>query len=305
MIEVSSMTRVITTWIFILSIHNILPAQELEVHGKFVNDSVKIGEDATYYLSARYPAELNILFPDSTISFFPFEYHSKKYFTTRTNQGISYDSVVYRLRTFETDTIQALSLPIYVIHASDCTTVYAASDSIILKVLIKDLPDSISLQNLPLKETVVFEPIPTPFNYIILSFIAGVLFIIAGTIWILFGKKIKRHYQIKKLQRNHTRFLNEFNNNISKLQTKPALGVAESTAVIWKKYLENLESRPYTKLTTKEIVTLIQNEEVKKSLRAIDRAIYGNQDLATQSFEGLKKFAEHEFRKKMEEVMNE
>lgn len=299
------MIRIITSWIIVLSIHNIVPAQEIKVHGKFVQDSVKIGEDAAYYLSARYPSELNILFPDSTISFFPFEFHSKKYFPTHTNQGISYDSVVYHLRTFETDTIQVLSLPVYVIHASDCTSVYATPDSIALKALIKNLPDSISLQDLPLKETIAFEPIPTKFNYIILSFIAGVLFLIAGTIWILFGKKIRRHYLIKKLQRNHTRFLEEFNGNISKLQTKPIVTVAESTAVLWKKYLENLESKPYTKLTTKEIVSLIQNEEVKKSLRSIDRAIYGNQDLATQSFEGLKKFAELEFRKKMEEVMNE
>lgn len=305
MIDASGMTRIITTWIILLSIHNILPAQELEVKGKFVRDSVKIGEDAAYYLSARYPAELNILFPDSTVSFFPFEYHSKQYFITHTQQGISYDSVVYHLRTFETDTIQTLSLPIYVIHASDCTAVYAAPDSIALKVLINDLPDSISLQNLPLKETVAFEPIPTSFNYIILSFGAGVLCIIAGTIWILFGKKIRRHYQLKRLQRNHSRFLEEFNNNISRLQTKPVLTVAESTAVLWKKYLETLESKPYTKLTTKEIIRLIQNEEVERSLHSIDRSIYGNQGIATQSFEGLKKFAEHEFRKKVEEVMNE
>jgi len=280
-------------------------AQELKVHGKFLQDSIKIGEDAVYYLTARYPSELNILFPDSTTSFLPFEFHKRQYFPTNTKKGISYDSVVYHLRTFETDSIQRFSLYVFAVHPSDCTIVSAAPDSLILKAMIKNLPDSISLQDLPLKETIAFEPIPTVFNYIILSFILGVLLVAAAATWILFGKKIKRHYLIKKLQRNHNRFLEEFTTNLSKLQSKPALTVAESTATLWKRYLENLESKPYTKLTTKEILRLIENEQVKDSLHSIDRAIYGNQMVNTQSFDGLKDFAEFEFRKKLEAVMHE
>ncbi len=299
------MGRLIIALFSLIFICHSVCAQELKVNGKFVQDSIKIGEDAAYYLTARYPSELNILFPDSTTSFSPFEFHKRQYFPTKTKGGISYDSVVYHLRTFETDSIQRFSLHVFVIHPADCTLVSAAPDSLILQAMIKNLPDSVSLQDLPLKETIAFEPIPTVFNYVILSFILGVLLVAAAAIWILFGKKIKRHYLIKKLQRNHNRFLEEFTTNLSKLQSRPALTVAESTATLWKKYLENLESKPYTKLTTKEIVRLVENEQVKDSLRSIDRAIYGNQAVNSQSFDGLKDFAEFEFRKKLEAVMHE
>jgi hypothetical protein len=300
-----AINTLLISFIVSISAWNSISAQELVVHGRFLQDSVKIGDDVVYSLTARYPQVLNILFPDSTQDFFPFEYHQRRYFPTRTESGISYDSVVYYFRTFETDRIQTLSLPVFVIHPGDCTAVNANADSLHLVQLIRQLPDSVSLNDLPLKETLAFEPIPTPFNYIVLSFIVGSLFIIAGAIWVLFGKKIRKHFQIKRLQRNHHRFLEEFNSGLSKLQTSSTPNNAESTAVLWKKYLEDLESKPYTKLTTKEIVNIIRSDEVKKSLRSIDRAIYGNQDVGAQAFEELRHFAEHEFRKKLEEVMNE
>ncbi|HEX5171562.1 MAG TPA: hypothetical protein VFW11_20430 [Cyclobacteriaceae bacterium] len=295
----------VIAFVISLAIQSSTSAQELKINGGFVQDSIKVGEDVIYYLTARYPRELNILFPDSTVTFFPFEYHTRRYFPTHTDQGISYDSVVFYLRTFETDSIQHLALPVYVIHPQDCTVVSASLDSIAIKALIRNLPDSVSLQDLPLKETVSYETISTTFNYIILTFVLGILLLITATVWTLFGKKIKRFYQIKRLQKNHIRFLEEFNTKLSALQIKPIPAVAESTATLWKKYLENLESRPYTKLTTKEIVALIQNEQVKASLHSIDRAIYGNHDVVARSFDGLINFAENEYRKRLEEVMNE
>jgi hypothetical protein len=279
--------------------------QGLEVHGKFLQDSVKIGEDATYYLTVKYPSELNILFPDSTFAYMPFEFHNRKYFPTKTNYGLSYDSVIYHLRTFETDPLQHISLPIYVVHPSDCTVVYASADSISLQALIRTLPDSISLQDLPLKRTVAFERIPTSFNYIILALVLGILIVMSGIGWMLFGKKIRRHYRIRKLQKNHNRFIEDFSSNLETLNRQPTIPVAESAAILWKSYLENLESKPYTKLTTREILKLVQNDQIRESLRSIDRTIYGNHSVSPQSFENLKAFAEDEFRKKMEEVMHE
>ena len=293
--------------VFFLSVVSIkfVAGQGLEVHGKFLQDSIKIGEDATYYLTVKYPSELNILFPDSTITYVPFEFHNRKYFPTKTTNGLSYDSVIYHLRTFETERLQHISLPIYVVHPSDCTVVYASPDSISLQSLIATLPDSISLQDLPLKRTVSFERIPTSFNYIILSFVVGILIVMSGIGWMLFGKKIQRHYRIRKLQRNHKRFIEDFSSNLETLNRNPTIPVAESAAILWKSYLENLESKPYTKLTTREILKLVQNDQIRESLRSIDRTIYGNHSVSPQSFENLKAFAEDEFRKKMEEVMHE
>ncbi|MND03453.1 hypothetical protein D3C83_232740 [compost metagenome] len=74
---------------------------------------------------------------------------------------------------------------------------------------------------------------------------------------------------------------------------------------MWKKYLENLEYQPYTKLTTKETIQLLKDDSIRSSLQHIDRSIYGRQPVEVQAFEGLMDFAEHKYRQKMEEVMHE
>lgn len=48
-------------------------AQGVRVENGFLNDSVKVGQPVQFYLTARYPAHLDIIFPDSTYNFSPFE----------------------------------------------------------------------------------------------------------------------------------------------------------------------------------------------------------------------------------------
>src|SRR5687768_12536023 len=88
-------------------------AQDIKVSGGFLKDSVQIGEPVAYFLSATYPQSLTVLFPDSTFSFKPFEYNRKRLSPTHTVGGVSHDSVVYYLSTFEVDKIQYLNLPVF------------------------------------------------------------------------------------------------------------------------------------------------------------------------------------------------
>ena len=280
-------------------------AQELIVQGRFLGDSIKIGEEAVYTLGASYPVELNVLFPDSTINTFPFEYRGRKYFQTKTRNGISTDSVVYYYSTFETDSLQYLSLPVYVVHPTDCTAVYASRDSLHLKRVLGVIPDSVKLHDLPLKETVAFENIPTSFGTVLLSLVGGTLLLMAAGGYAVFGKRIRRHYRLARLRRNYATFAESFQANLSRLQSQATSEVAESTIGIWKKYLENLELKPYTKLTTKETIQLLKDDSIRNSLQHIDRSIYGRQPVQVQAFEGLMNFAEHKYRQKLEEVMHE
>src|SRR5688500_9661894 len=98
-----------------------LLAQDVTVRGGFFLDSLKIGDQTGFYLTAKYPSNLNIIFPDSTYNFSPFEYERKRYFPTQTTKGESYDSVVYFLSTFEVDSVQTLSLPVFQLNPQDCT----------------------------------------------------------------------------------------------------------------------------------------------------------------------------------------
>jgi hypothetical protein len=124
------------------------------VRGGFFKDSLRVGDQTGFFLAAEYPTNLNILFPDSTFSFSPFEYESKKYFPTRTTAGRSYDSVIYYVSTFEVDPIQTLSLPVFQFNRMDCTVYQTPRDTILLTELVKDLPDTVTVKNLPLKVNV-------------------------------------------------------------------------------------------------------------------------------------------------------
>lgn len=279
--------------------------QELIVRGGFLGDSIKIGEEAAYSLGATYPDNLNVLFPDSTINTFPFEYKRRTYFPTKTRNGISRDSVVYYYSTFETDSLQFLSLPVFVVHTSDCTAVYADRDSLHLKRVLGNIPDSVQLDGIPLKETVAFENIPTSFKTVALSLGGGILLVIVAGVYMIFGKRIHRHYRLTRLRKNYARFIETYSANLSSMRQHATPEVAESTVGMWKRYLENLELRPYTKLTTKETIQLLQDESIRSSLQHIDRSIYGRQAVEVQAFEGLMDFAKHKYRQKLEEVMHE
>lgn len=281
------------------------PAQELIVRGKFLGDTVRIGEEAVYTLGASYPTHLNVLFPDSTINTFPFEYKRRDWFPTRTRDGVSTDSVVYYYTTFEPDSLQRLSLPVYVVHASDCTAVYAAPDSLYLKSILGTIPDSVKLHDLLLKETVAYEDIPTPFGKVLMAFVAGTVLITGAGVYAMFGKRLQRHYRLRRLRKNYSKFVEDYNANLTRLRTEASSEVAEATVGMWKKYLENLEFKPYTKLTTKETMQLLKDESIRKNLQHIDRSIYGRQAVPVQAFEGLMDFAQHKYRQKLEEVMHE
>ena len=51
----------LSLFVGVVSLH----AQDVRINGGFLADSLGIGDEGGYYLTARYPSELNILFPDS------------------------------------------------------------------------------------------------------------------------------------------------------------------------------------------------------------------------------------------------
>lgn len=277
-------------------------SQDVLVRSGFFLDSIKIGDQTGFYLTAEYPSNLNILFPDSTYSFNPFEYERRIYFPTKTAAGKSYDSVVYYLSTFEIDPIQSLSLPVFQLNPMDCTSYLSARDTILLTELVKNLPDTITAQNLPLKENTAYQNVSYLFNYPILVIVVGTLLVMAIVGWIVYGKKIRKHFRLKKMKKAHHAFLESYDIQVEKIKAAFSSITTESTLSLWKKYMEQLEARPYTKLTTRETMKMENNESLGKNLHVIDRAIYGHDIQVLESLENLKKFADQRFVQKLEEV---
>lgn len=279
-------------------------AQDVLVRSAFLEDSLIIGDKVRMYLAAEYPSKLNILFPDSTHNFAPFEFERRIYFPTKTTGEKSYDSVVYYLTTFEIDRFQALSLPVFQLNPMDCTVFFSRQDTILLTELVKNLPDSLTAENLPLKVNTAYQQVAYLLNYPLLVIILVALLVIVTFVWIVFGKKIRRHFRLKRMQRAHEKFLETYTGQVENIRAAFSSITAENALSQWKKYMEQLDARPYTKLTTRETMQLEKDESLGKNLQAIDRAIYGHNTRIIESLEELKAFADHRFVQKVEEVKN-
>ncbi|MBX2942167.1 MAG: hypothetical protein KF860_07460 [Cyclobacteriaceae bacterium] len=280
-------------------------AQEIKVNGQFQTDSIKIGEVFPYSLSATYPKDKILVFPDSTYSFHPFEIDHKKYFTTKTTEGFSYDSVVYFLTSFEIDTIQRISLPVFVVNRTDCTAVFAKMDSVFLQQMVKEVPDSVSVEQLPLKTNTAYQTVSWLLNYPLLLIIGGVIIVLGIIIWIVFGKRIRQYFILRKLSKSYNKFKQDFENAVHELENSYSTRQAETTLAMWKGYMEQLLSSPYTKYTTKEIFQMVKNEKLRAALKQIDHTIYsGRKPLESTPMNDLKEYTEQKFHDKVQEVKN-
>jgi hypothetical protein len=273
------------------------------VHAGFLQDSARIGDRVDFFLTARYPSHLNVLFPDSTFSFESFDFYRKKYFPTRTVHGESYDSVVYQLYAFDVSEIQRLTLPVFVVQERDCTQYVPPRDSLLLiSMLPGDVPDSVSARDLPLKSNTFYQNVAKIFNYPLVVMAAVVVFVLAIITWLVFGKRIRKHYRLKKLKKNHAKFIETYGLIVAQLKSQFAANKTEAALSHWKKYLEQLERKPYTKLTTRETIRLEHDEQLAKSLQLLDKAIYGGHPSALNPLVHLQQVAENRFAKKLEEV---
>lgn len=279
-------------------------SQEVQLKGGFLSDSLKIGEQTAYYLAARYSSDLTVLFPDSTHTFAPFEYQSKEYFLTRTTDGISADSAVYFLTTFEVDRVQFLELPVYVVMDRDCTMVSTEADSVLITQFVAQMPDTVSTEQLPLKMNTAYQEVSYDFNIWLMVFLITVLLALVLIVWVLFGQKIQRYFIIKRMQKNHAYFLDTYNAFVAQLRINFSPPATESALVTWKNYMEKLDARPYTRLTTPETQRLVKEPALAEHLKLIDKAIYGHDTTVVDSLENLKHFADQQFHRKVKEVQH-
>lgn len=275
-------------------------AQEISPQGRFLSDSIKIGERIPFTLTVKYPRQMQVIFPDSTYNYYPFEFVEKKISPTRSDENFSYDSISYILSTFELDKVQNLSLPVFVLSNGDSVPVFSPTDSVYLVEMIQSASDTLSL-----KEDNRYWEVSTDFNYpYILGGIIGAFVVVLGT-YLLFGKIIQEKYKLYKLKKAHKRFTKKYVKQLEDLKNNKHHNL-EEILILWKKYMEDLENLPYTKQTSKEIVLNSENEPLKTSLRSIDRSIYGNfrdQDVI-HSFQFLSEYSEDRYNKKVQEVIH-
>jgi hypothetical protein len=275
--------------------------QAIEPKGRFIQRTSKIGEEILYSFSVRYPRSVNLIFPDSTFNYEPFEYSGRGYFTTKSDSISSFDSAVYKLATFEIDTIQFLQLPVYVISDTDCTAVYSQPDSIIFEDVIKEIP-----QQPEMMVDAHFTKVRKAFNYPYFLAGTGILLLLIFIIMIFFGKSIHKAWRLYLMRKAHKSFTQRFFGLMRDVSSNNPSKSPEQVLSAWKKYMEKLEKAPFTKWTTKEITAFHSEGELKDKLRAIDRSIYADQNIKDlfNAFDFLMKYSTTRYNFKLEEVKN-
>ncbi|WP_370728920.1 hypothetical protein [Fibrella arboris] len=240
--------------------------------GQFIDDTIEVGRPFRYALTVRHSAAQDVFYPDTARQFAPFLVKNVTVYPTKTTDNVSVDSAVYTLVSFEVSRGRVLQVPIYMANGADCTAILSAPDTVFLQstALATSRPDTLQLA-----PDTVLTPLPQEFNYAYLTIAVGALGVIAGAIYILFGALLRRRWQQYLLTRYHNRFMTGYNQLTRNLGPESTGDTTNQAIVNWKKYLERLEKKPYTSLTSSEIADRIGDDRLTDALRETDRMIYG------------------------------
>ena len=255
------------------------PAQPGPV-GRFLTDSIDIGRPFKYALTYRHPPTTDLLFPDTASQFVPYRVEKVALFATRTTgigfDAVSVDSAVYTLLSFETDSVQMLRVPVRLMNAVDCTAIFTQTDTVFLRSQLGFAPGGLTNYSslTPVAETPL-APLQQQFNYPVLGLFVIALALTTGLLYGIFGRTIRRQWRLYRLNRRHRQFLREFNRLNQTISADNAANTANQAIISWKTYLEKIEKRPYSSLTTSEIAGRVNDERVTNALREADRMIYG------------------------------
>ncbi|NEM97800.1 hypothetical protein [Pontibacter burrus] len=273
--------------------------------GSFSSDSVKIGVPITYTLVHRHADTLEIILPGSNYNFAPFELVRNDFYPTNTRNGISTDSAVYTLRTFDTAPRQALSLPVFVLQGKDTIRVEGDSSQVILQQLVNKIDTPLRL-----KSQTELMPVAERFNWPVLLLWVVVGTLVSGLIWLLFGQTIKTKYKLYRLRKDHLYFTSRYNAHVDRFVKTGVSQSMEKAVSLWKNYLTKLERSAINSFTTKEIVEYYDNnEEVNNALRLCDKAIYGNVNTEAEAdtkdaLQLLRRFAKTRYKAQREITKN-
>ena len=290
---------IISIYAFIMTLPGF--SQEVMVKGGFVEDSMKIGQTTHFWITASYPPQFQVVFPDSLFDYSPFEYMGKTFSPTRAKGEVYFDSTTYQIQSFEIDNTQYFKLPATILHNKDSTLIYTPLDSISLIQLATHVSDTTQL----ITNTEYWD-VKGSMNYPLLWIILGTLIILSIAVFFLFGKKIRRYFKLKRLRKEYTRFSEQLTQSIRSMREQPRKEEIEQSYNQWKSFLERLEGIPYTRLTSKEILKLKETSELKEVLKNIDRCIYGNGDTngVYKDFQSIEDYTQHRYSVIVNEIKN-
>lgn len=220
-------------------------SQEVKASLSFLVDTTAVGKPIGLRVAVAHPKEMAVIFPGRKKQFAPFEYVTREAVPTRTFGGISYDTAIYQLRTFELEEFQSLQLPIGYVLRGDTFEARTGTDSIRLNYRYKEgvSAEEFRAIALPIEMTD-----PPNYTLIILFGIAAIVFLI-GLFFVIREPVLKR----LKLRKNKK----QFEEALFKLRSVSGIQDTERQVEIinqlWKEYLDPEEEHRLKALTTHEL----------------------------------------------------
>lgn len=281
----------------LLVVSHITQAQEIKVEGYFLQDSAMLGEKVTYILKATYPQEIDLLFPDSTFQFGNMEYLGKETFTSFTQDSITLDSAVYYLSNFSLDSVKKYNLPVFEILRYDSISHLPEEDLLHLKLTIEEMPDE-----LVFKENNRYQSIKKDFNYPYLIIGFSLTFISALLLFLIFGKQVKRSWQVYQEKKRQKKFLARWNEVKTGFVSHPSLDAADELLGLWKDRMEALTGKPFKEWTATETAAYLEMPEILQDFRKIELIIYADRPAEDvhQACDNLEKINTATFHQKIE-----
>ena len=253
----------------------------------FLKDSAFLGDEIELLLVYAHPPEIEVVFPDSSSDFVPFEYVRKNLFYTRTKDSISVDSAIYVLQTFELDKVQNLRLAITLLTTKDSISIFSNLDTVFLKEVIEELPDTLRLI-----ENSSQLNVDKQFNYPYLLITLSVIGVICLVGFLLFGKTLWDRYLIYTWKKKHQVFLQNFESLT--MENKDL----ELILTFWKNHMTWVEGEEINAMTTREMNEFYINNELHELMISFDKIIYGGQE-SNMDFSMLKLFSDERLKLKI------
>lgn len=260
-----------------------------------MQDSAKLGERVGYVLKATYPESSQLIFPDSSFDFSPLVLLEKQTFISHTKEGITQDSAVYYLSNFSLDPSVFVTLPVYEFSRYDSITHFPLEAELMLGLTLDSIPEKLLFQ-----ENNIYQPLKKELNWIITGILIGGILVLLSVFYLLFSKRLKVFFGQLSEKRRWNKFEKKWKTQTSELNQSPSIKLADEVIGLWKGYIESITYLPVKEWTSSEIGIQLADQEIFKSLRAIDMIIYAGVSAQTEEAANyLHKVAREKFERKI------
>ena len=282
--------RIILISIFYLATIN---SYALKLKMSCSQDSIRIGEPLTISLTGIHDETTDFLFPDKSSFYSKWEFISKEVFpSVYLSDSLVKDSVVYKLRTFNTND----SIPLYldVFRKRDSSRVRSNVKWVSYKSgVLKSKGNQILSDN-------SYEEIPVLFDeHIIISIIVIVILIASyfGFFWLPKWIKKKR---IEKYKMNHLQFLNKYSFSSSWTNNEWGEFIGD-----WKQDISVSTKKNLQGYTSRKLSSYFNDKNLQPILMKLDRVLYDPENriiFDKSDYDRLLNLSEKHFEKRLTDL---